>query len=178
MPDNTELSVLISQCHQTLVEIFLRHQEAVLWARFDDAIALFGSFKELHQVHMDFEDQVLLPKLETLDNPGRWPGSLYRSEHAKIQQLMDKVENNLRPLRTARLQDQASRRAIIAILDQEKTFKGVCEHHQEREEMALFPALDKQTDSDWRTGVIAPFQQAWDGCMERNRNIASQMDWR
>ena len=178
MPDNTELTVLISQCHQTLDEIFLRHQEAVLLARLDDAMVLFSSFKALHQVHMDFEDQVLLPKLETLDNPGRWPGSLYKSEHAKIQQLMDRVEYNLRPLRTARLQDQVSRRAIIAILDQEKTFKGVCEHHHEREEMALFPALDEQSDSEWCTGVIAPFQEVWDGCMERNRNIVSQIDWR
>ncbi len=178
MPDNTELTVLISQCHQTLNEIFLRHQEAVLLTRLDDAMALFGSFKQLHQLHLDFEDQVLLPKLSTLDNPGRWPESLYKSEHAKIQQLVNRVENSLRPLRTARLQDRASRRAIIAILDQQKTFKGVCEHHQEREEMALLPALDEQADSEWRTGVITLFQVAWDGCMERNGNVVSQMDWR
>jgi hypothetical protein len=177
MPDNTKLAEVIAHCHQELDEFFLLHQEAVLLGQFDDAIQLLNCFKELHHLHMGFEDEKLIPKLTRLGNPGRWPASLYTDEHTKVQELLGKTEANLLSLRKGQRPDKDLRREIIAFLDKEKTFKGLCEHHQEREEAGMLPELDKQTDTKWRLSVIQPFLKDWNDCMERNMNIANGINF-
>lgn len=171
MSDSTKLTEVITRCHRGLNEFFLMHQEAVLLGRFDEAIQLLNCFKELHYLHMGFEDEMLIPKLDGPGDRGRWPASLYTAEHAKVQELMGKTEKNLLPLSKGQLSDKDLRREIIAFLDQEKTFKGLCEHHQEREEAGMLPELDRQTDTEWRASVIEPFLKEWNDCMERNMSI-------
>jgi hypothetical protein len=177
MLDNTKLTAVVTRCHQELDELFLLHQEAVLLGSFDAAIQLLNCFKELHHLHMGFEDEKLIPKLDTLGNQGRWPASLYTHEHAKVQQLMGKTGDNLLSLSKGQRSNKNLRREIIAFLDTEKTFKGLCEHHQEREEAGMLPELDKQTDIEWRTSVIEPFLKDWNDCKERNMNIVNNIDY-
>ena len=177
MPDNTKLTEVIARCHQGLDELFLLHQEAVLLGRFDDAIQLLNCFKELHHLHMGFEDEKLIPGLYGLGDRGRWPASLYRDEHAKVQDLMVKTENNLLSLSKSQLSGKDLRRVVIAFLDRERTFKGLLEHHQEREEAGILPELDKQTDTKWRAEIIEPFLKEWNDCMERNMSIVNRLDW-
>jgi hypothetical protein len=177
MPDNTKLTEAITQCHQGLDEFYLLHQEAVLLGKFDDATQLLNCFKELHHLHMHFEDEMLIPKLAELGDKGRWPAYLYTAEHAKIKQLLDKTAVNLQSLNDNELSGNDLRRGIIALLDTQKVFKGVCEHHQEREETGILPELTRQTDAAWRLSIIEPFLNEWDRCMERNRNILNKIDW-
>jgi len=176
MSDNTQLTAVISQCHKALDELFLLHQEAVLLGRFDHAIQLLGYFKELHHLHMAFEDEQLIPMLDKPDCQGHWPASLYTAEHAKVQGLLEKIEKRLLLLKNGQLSDKALRREIIAFLDNEKTFKGLCEHHQAREEAGILPELDKQTDIKWRTGIIELFLKDWTCCLERNMNIVNEIN--
>ncbi len=157
---------VIKECHRALDELFLQHQEAVLTGNFDEAGRLLDGFKEPHHLHMRFEDEVLIPKLAELGDRGRWRASLYTDEHAKIQQLLSKTEVELRYLGRAELSGSALRREIIAFLDDEKTFKGLCEHHQQREETGILPELDEQTDAGWRAAVIEPFLAAWNACKQ------------
>jgi hypothetical protein len=177
MSDNSRLTEVISQCHQELDELFLLHQEAVLLGSFDEAIQLLNCFKELHHLHMGFEDEKLIPKLDTLGTRGRWPASLYTDEHAKVQQLMGTTGDNLLLLSKGQRSDNKLRRDIIAFLDKERTFKSLCEHHQEREEAGMLPELDKQTDIKWRASIIEPFLKDWNDCMERNMNIVNKIDF-
>jgi hypothetical protein len=174
--DNTELTAIITRCHRSLDELFLLHQEALLLGKFDDAIQLLACFQDLHQLHMNFEDQELIPRLGELETAGRWPASLYTDEHAKVQDLMGKTRNRLLSLRKGPLSDTDLRREIIALLDWEKTFKGLSEHHQEREEKGMLPELDKETDSEWRASIIGPFLKEWNDCMERNMKIVNGID--
>ncbi len=176
MSDKTKLTEVITQCHQELDELFLLHQEFVLLGKFDEAKQLLNCFKELHHVHMSFEEEKLIPKLYELGSQGRWPASLYTDEHAKVRELMGKTEDNLISLSKRQLSCKNLRREIIALLDTEKTFKGLCELHQEREEAGMLPSLDKQTDTPWRASVIEPFLKEWNNCMERNLNIVDGID--
>ena len=150
MLDNTKLTEVIAQCHQELDELFLQHQEAILLEKFDAATQLLSCFKELHELHRGFEDKQLIPTLDGLVNQRLWPASLYTYEHAKIQELLEETEKNLLSLSKSQLSNQDLRREIIVFLDMEKTFKGLCEHHQEREEKGMLPELDKQADEKWR----------------------------
>jgi hypothetical protein len=176
MSDNSQLTEVITQCHQTLDEFFLLHQEAVLLGRFDDAIQLLNCFKELHHLHMAFEDSQLIPRLDEPGYQGPWPASLYTAEHAKIQGLMGKTENHLLLLNKSKLSGKALRREIIAFLDNEKTFKGLCEHHQAREEAGILPELDKLADTQWRQSIIELFLQDWTCCLDRNMSIVNEID--
>jgi hypothetical protein len=125
---------------------------------------------------MRFEDDKLIPIFEGIDDRGRWPASLYTSEHAKVRELMGKTEISLQLLSKGQLSNKELRRQIISLLDQEKTFKGLCEHHQEREEAGMLPELDNQTEKRWRAQIIEPFMNAWSNCMERNRIIVNRVD--
>lgn len=175
MTANTTLTKVITHCHKVLDELFLTHQEAVLQGKFDDAIELFDSYRELHDLHKAFEDEKLIPKLHELDDPGRWPASLYTLEHDKIRVLLAKMEQYLNDLADSRLEGRDLRRNIIAFLDREKTFKGYCEHHQDREEGGLLPELDKLTDSTWRAGIINSFVEEWENCIKRNMESVNKL---
>jgi hypothetical protein len=177
MPDNTKLTEVITRCHGELDELFLLHQEAVLLGRFDGAIQLLNYFEELHHLHMSFEDEELIPKLAQLGDQGRWPVSLYTGEHSKVQELMGKTRNSLLSLSEDQLSNKSLRRRIIGFLDKEKTFKGLLEHHQEREEAGMLPELDGHTDTRWRVSVIKPFLKEWNYRKERNMSIVNGIDF-
>jgi len=177
IPDSPKLTEVIGQCHKALDEVFLLHQEAALLGRFDEAMQILDCFKKLHHLHMDFEDEKLIPKLDELGDRGHWPASLYTDEHAKIQELMGKTENDLLSLSKSRLSDKDVRRRIISFLDKERTFKGLCEHHQEREESGMLPQLDNRTKKAWRASVIRSFLKEWNRCMERNMDIIIGIDF-
>ena len=177
MLDNTKLTDVIAQCHQELDELFLLHQEAILLQKFDAATKLLSCFKELHALHRGFEDKQLIPELDGLVSQSRWPALLYTSEHAKIQELLEETEKNLLSLSKSQLSNQDLRREIIALLDEEKTFKGLCEHHQEREERGILPELDKQTDEKWRIRIIKPFLKEWNCCTKRITEIVNGIDF-
>ena len=167
MSDKAKFTEAITHCHQGLDEFFLLHQEAVLLGNFADASQLLDCFKELHHLHMRFEDETLIPKLAELGDKGRWPAFLYTAEHAKIQELLEKATANLELLSNNKLSGNDLRRGIITLLDNEKILKGVCEHHQEREETGILPELNKQTDVAWRISIIKPFLDEWEHCLEK-----------
>ena len=176
MTADATITKIITHCHNVLDELFLVHQEAALQGMFDDAIELFNSYRELHDLHKSFEDEKLIPKFHEFEDQGRWPASLYTLEHDKIRDLMEKTEQYLTGLADSRLEGRNLRRNIIAFLEREKTFKGYCEHHQDREEEGLLPELDKLTDSTWRAGIISPFVEEWKNCLIRNKESISKLE--
>ena len=176
MSNNIRLTEVVSRCHHRLDDLFLLHQEAVILGKFDEALQLLNCFKELHHLHMRFEDDQLIPKLDGIDDPVRWPASMYTVEHAKVQDLMEKTVTRLQSLREDRVSRQGVRRQIIDLLDEEKSFKGLCEHHQEREESGLLPELDSQTRDSWRAKIVGAFLKSWSDCVERNMVIVNGID--
>jgi len=165
MSNTASLKEVISQCHCDINELFLLHQEAVLLGEFEKAIGLLNCYKEAHHLHMDFEDQYLIPEFQQIDQKSRWPASLYSAEHDKIQKFMTRIEGSLEALKKGNLTDQQTRRNMIALLDFEKTFKGYCDHHQDREEDGMLPDLDERTDKAWRMSIIKVFQEKWNDLM-------------
>jgi len=161
MTNSSSLKAVITRCHRELDQLFFVHQEAVLVGELPRAIEALHRFAEAHSLHKNFEDTHLLTRLAELDDPGDWPASLYSHEHNKIDDLLARLEEHLVRLNTRGLAGTALRAELIELLDREKSFKGVCEHHQEREEAGMLPVLDQQTDTAWRTAIIEPFVAAW-----------------
>jgi hypothetical protein len=161
MSHSSSLKIVISRCHEELNRLFFLHQEAVLIGELPQAIKALHFFTRAHDLHKNFEDTHLLPRLAELESPGDWPVSLYHHEHNKIDNLMTRLETQLVKLNARELAGTELHFELIELLDREKTIKGLCEHHQEREEAGMLPALDQQTDEAWRTSIIVPFIDEW-----------------
>ncbi len=161
MTDSTSLKTVIARCHRELDQLFFVHQEAVLVGELPRAIKALNLYGEAPPLHKNFEDTHLLTRLAELDDTGDWPASLYSHEHNKIDDLLTRIEKNLIRLSTQELSGSALSAELIELLDREKSFKGLCEHHQEREEAGMLPALDRQTDTTWRRAIIEPFTETW-----------------
>ena len=153
-------------CHLQLDELFLLQQEALLQAKLDNGLLILRSYKTCHDLHMRFEDDNLIPKYAGLPEQGRWDATLYQQEHQKVLELYEKIERGLNWLIQQDLDPSQLRRNIIKLLDRQKSFKGLCEHHQEREESSLFVELDRQSDANWRAETIASFSNIWDRKLE------------
>ena len=161
MTKKVSVAEQIASCHKQLDEIFLLHQEALMQGHLQDASSILKAYNACHTVHMQFEDEVLLPKYASLEQQGNWDATLYQQEHHKIHDLYEKIEQGLLWLREQSLNPSQLRRNIIGLLDREKSFKGLCEHHQEREESSLLIELDRQTNSKWREEQVVLFSQRW-----------------
>ena len=152
------------RCHAQLDELFLQHQEALLQQNLDEALFLLEIYWSCHCMHSDFEDTELFPKYRDLLNPGRWDATLYIKEHQKINDLYATLNASIIALMGSELQGSALRRGIIQLFDREKSFKGLCEHHQEREEQSLLVELEGQADRAWLEKTVEKFSAGWDEC--------------
>jgi len=135
---------IIQKQHLELRELFARHQEALLQGEFVDAKRWLDYFRTCQKAHMKIEETYLFPEFAKIKRTSRWDASLYEKEHDKINQLYNKVVKDLDWLSEQKLGESELRRNIIALLDKEKTLKGLNEHHEEREEDALLKELDEQ----------------------------------
>ena len=155
---------LIAACHRELEEAFLVHQEALVAGNIARARSLLAAFIVRHELHRDFEDAELIPALADGVSGERWPASLYSLEHAKIADLLSGVEAELAALCSMAPGGRDYRRALIALLEREKTLKGVIEHHHEREEAGLLPEVDAASDAGRRAAAIRAFRASWAAC--------------
>lgn len=124
---------LLLQQHLDFGDLFAQHQAALLDRRFADAARLLEEYGERLRAHIAFEERCLLPQCATRGS-ARWPPEVYRAEHRRIEQLLEKAGEHLQ--REARRGITAA--VLISILDEERTLKRLVEHHHEREESALF----------------------------------------
>ena len=137
---------LIHQQHLELRELFARHQEALLQGHFDIADEWLQHFAVCQKAHMQIEEAYLFPEFAKLERKSKWDVSLYEKEHAKIKTLLQNISDDLNWLSEQELNESQRRRNIIALLDKEKTLKGLNEHHEEREEEAMLKELDAYID--------------------------------
>jgi hypothetical protein len=137
---------IIQKQHLELRELFMRHQEMLLQGQFEDASLWLEQFNVCQQAHINIEERYLLPEFEKIERTTKWDSSLYKKEHDKITQLYDNIAEDLQWLIEQDLDESQRRRNIIALLDKEKSLKGLNEHHEEREEEAMLKELDEQLE--------------------------------
>ena len=140
------LEEIIKKQHLDLREIFARHQEALLQGQLYDASNWLEQFYFCQKAHMQIEENYLFPEFNKIERQSKWHSSLYEKEHDKIRKLIDNIVEDLNWLSEQELNESQKRRNIIALLDKEKTLKGLNEHHEEREEEAMLKELSEQLE--------------------------------
>ena len=133
-----QIQARILREHQEMDELLLQHQEALIEQDLTAAQQHYSAFHALLQSHIALEDSLLLPQHQQLEKP-QWRSLVYSAEHEKLLQVAQLLGERLsRPLpaeRSPRL------RAIIKLLDDERSLKNLVEHHNEREEKGMLPEL-------------------------------------
>lgn len=137
---------IIKKQHLELRELFTRHQEMLLEGLFKEAGVWLEKYIICQKVHIQIEENYLLPEFAKIKRTSKWDASLYEKEHDKITSLYENIRDDLNWLEKQKLELSDKRRNIIALLDKEKTLKGLSEHHEEREEEAMLKELDEQLE--------------------------------
>lgn len=147
---------LTQSYHVLIDEFLLLHQEALVAMDFELAMDIWCLFGDLLQSHIDTENSLLFPAFDLQCVDVRWPVSLYLHEHHKISSLLHQVETRLQAL-----QAKPTRRGVVNLLDYQRSFKNVIEHHEEREEIALLKELQAQVSANLLADLMLGLQAAW-----------------
>lgn len=153
------LLALTADYHETIDALFILHQECLLEHALVEADLVLSHFKTALAAHLEAENQWLLPSYESLQIEKRWPASLYQKEHAKLAQMLQKVERYMDTL--AGKQSRRYRFAMLDLLDYERSFRNVLEHHEEREELALLKDLDEHLSAGRLQELYEKCEQHW-----------------
>jgi hypothetical protein len=136
--------------HVALVQLFARHQEALVtraWAR---AARLLAHYRKRLQYQIQLEERYLLPYCVEDQAPGQWQAHVYMAEHRRLEELLHKVGIQLA---TARRRG-VTPAVLIALLDEEKTLKRAVEYHYQREEITLFTVLRQPLLEEVHSGLV------------------------
>jgi hypothetical protein len=151
----------IHKQHLDLRELFLQHQEFLLQGQSDEALICLKHYDTCHQVHAQLEERYLFPEFTKIERRSRWDVSLYEKEHEKITSLFENISEDLNWLSEQQLTESQTRRNIIALLDKEKTFKGLTKHHEEREEDGMMKELDEQLENNHIKQLVSDIKHIW-----------------
>lgn len=161
----------VSYYHRQLDELLMLHQEAVIVQNMALAKRALKIFNKLLKTHIDLEDELLIPAHETLQAEKQWRTLIYSEEHKK---LLDLLANTQELINKPPAQDEL-RRWIIEVIDYERTFKNVMEHHEEREEKGLLLELDNHLETNQLNNLITKchlgWQEVYDGLREEVDDI-------
>ena len=152
------LLTILHHYHERLEHLLLCQQEALIHLDFELACQIFTHYQGLLSAHIQLENKLLLPLHEKVGET-RWATSLYEHEHNKILTLVARAQEKL----AAAKQDKtpSKRRIAIALLDYQKTLKGVLEHHEQREEQGLIVELSAYLDPVTEQALAEQCEAQW-----------------
>lgn len=161
------LSQCVSYYHRQLDELLMLHQEALIVQNLDAANAALRIFAKFLKAHLDLEDELLISLHDGLKIEKNWRTLIYQEEHKKLVDLLGNIQNTMS--RPPEDEKEELRRWVIELIDYERTFKNVMEHHEEREEKGLLTELDNNLDKGELNRLITRCHLDWQECYDSLR---------
>lgn len=131
--------------HQAFDVLFLRHRLALMAADVPRALGMFRRFAMWMRRHVEHERELVLPLYAGASPAGGYERGaapeLFENEHQKILDHLRNIEVALEELRV--LEREGLEVRCLALLDREKVFVDLLEHHDHRERAYLYPALER-----------------------------------
>jgi hemerythrin-like domain-containing protein len=143
--------------HDETDELFLRHQELLLERQLPAATSALSAYRELIELHMRQEEELLLPIYARSNPSPRWPSVLFSGQHQRMRELLSSVAERVAALDGAALRS----RDIIAVIEQERTYKHLVEHHDGAEREGFFPALERALREDEHAAITTRCLREW-----------------
>jgi hemerythrin-like domain-containing protein len=151
--------------HSKLDEYFLAHQELLLERRLPEAARSLARYVQLLELHMRHEEALFLPIYTRETPPRRWPLVLYTGQHQRMRELLASASERLERLVGS---DSVRGRDIIELLDHERTYKHLAEHHDGAEREGFFPALDRLATREEQTSLV---ERCWTEWLAAERSL-------
>ncbi len=165
------LLATVSCYHKYLQELLLLQQEALLERDIGLALGFWQLHRQMLQLHVHLEEELFLPALEQFVASPSWEPAIYRAEHARVLAMGDKLGKLLLGYSETGLQ----RRAVIGLLDKQRSYKNLLEHHEEREEKALLCELDCGLDSEQRLHFNSVCAQSWQVLYQKQSPLVARL---
>jgi hemerythrin-like domain-containing protein len=137
--------------HESLNELFLLHQESLLGLDLVSAAERLRIYERELRAHIRVEEDLLMPVYERAGKIAGGPPEFFVGEHRRMLEFLKRFTATLDELK---VESGDPARRVIRLLDEEATFKSLCEHHDMRERNIFFPALDRMTDEAERQELI------------------------
>ena len=144
----------LARTHDTLNGLLEEHLHATVLGDLEAAREAWHAFAALLRAHADAEEALLMPRFSALRLATTGCSeALLHAEHDKLRALLARGDRRVNQS-DARL-DAATRvawvRACHVLLE-------LLDHHDQRERVAFFPALDEALDPDERDTLLAAFR--------------------
>jgi hypothetical protein len=140
--------------HRELDELFLLHQEALVEGDLARAVELFRIYRAAVVRHAHDEERELLPLYASVPRERRHAAEVFVLEHQRLHELLARIEELL----IACEDHPLSARQRVHLIEREASYKHLFEHHDERERLHLFPALDLLVPVTQRAELVARMQ--------------------
>lgn len=155
------LAEIIHKQHLQLKEMFSCHQELLLQGDLNEAFSLLEKYAFYQKAHIQIEEESIFIEFTKIYRETLWDLSLYKKEHKNIIKLYKNIAEDLNWLRHQSMDASQKYRKIIAIIDKEKTLKGLNEHHEAREIEAMIKELDEKLTQDKSRNIAHHINSVW-----------------
>ncbi len=142
----------ILKIHESLNELFLLHQEALLRLDLELAAERLRIYERELRAHMRVEEDWLMPVYERAGKIAGGQPEFFIGEHRRMLEFLERFAATLDELKK---ESGDPARRVIRLFDEEAMFKSLCDHHDMRERNIFFPALDRVTGEAERRELIA-----------------------
>ena len=133
--------------HQAMEILFVRHRLALMRVDTVEAMRTFHRFAQSMRIHVRQEDELVLPVYAKHSPAGGFErgGSpeLFKNEHEKITQHLTRIEEAMNALIRSTTNGDQRALGCLELLDREKVFVDLLEHHDHRERLYLYPVLER-----------------------------------
>lgn len=159
-PEQGEVRTLepLLDLHQALEVLLLEHRVALMRSDLSGAAKSFRRFSMWMRRHIQDENELVLPVYQRNPPPDGWPrGSapeIFDHDHTKILEHLTRCEAMLAELEREGRSGDELRVACLGVIDREKVFVDLCEHHDRRERAYLYPRLEALLDEKEKAELI------------------------
>jgi uncharacterized protein with PIN domain len=145
--------------HQAMEVLFVRHRLALMDADPARALRVFRRFAMCMRRHIDHEQDLVLPVYTGSAPKEGYPRGaapeIFENEHRKIREALERIEGSIALLCDDAGEDREMLRArCLVLLDREKVFADLLEHHDLRERTFLYPALERMLADEEKIDLL------------------------
>lgn len=144
--------------HQALEVRLVEHRLALMAADLDTAARTLAAFSRVMRHHLAVEEAWVTPRYVASAPEAGWPRGadprIVDNEHGKIRARLDELAAHVEALRAAGLPDGRRHVACMELLDREKVFHDLLEHHDLRERTMIYPHLAGVTDDAVQERIV------------------------
>jgi hypothetical protein len=143
--------------HQAMEVLLVAHRVALMDADLPRAAAALARFSAAMLAHVAVEEREVMPRYVALRPTAGWARGadpeIVANEHDKIRRRLPELAAALAEVEAAALPDPERKVACLELLDREKVFADLLEHHDLRERTHVYPHLQRALDREVCLGL-------------------------